>query len=153
MRILPLYLLLVGTPLLGLIGLLRVGERLEAPPSVAGTWNVDSAFTRAVERGCFPSAFAEATTLEVTQSGRFIRLTANDPAATLFEGRLTDGGLVARGIRVAPASPTCTAPRPAELRLRLIDGDGVQQLAGSWGLPTCVACRALPFRATRSLAS
>jgi len=154
MRILPLYLLLVGTPLLGLVGLLRVGERIEAPSAIAGTWAVDSAFSRAVERGCFPRAFAEATAFEITQSGRFVRLTANDAAATTFEGRLDGGALVARGARAAPttALPQCAAPRATELRLRLLDDAGTQQLAGSWGLPECAACRALPFRATRQLA-
>jgi hypothetical protein len=39
-----LYLILVGLPILGILGLLRAGQNLSAPISVAGTWETQLSF-------------------------------------------------------------------------------------------------------------
>jgi hypothetical protein len=54
------YLFLVGIPLAGLMGILKIGEGLEAPRPVAGTWvAVEGASRAAWEAGCRTSAAAE----------------------------------------------------------------------------------------------
>jgi hypothetical protein len=54
------YLFLVGVPLAGLMGILRIGEGLEAPRPVAGTWVAVEGKSRAAwEAGCRTSAGAD----------------------------------------------------------------------------------------------
>jgi hypothetical protein len=65
----------VGLPLLGLLGVLRLGRGLQAPPSVDGTWRTDSggagrglAALLPLGRGAGP------VHLEVRQSGTYLSL-------------------------------------------------------------------------------
>ena len=54
------YLFLVGIPLAGLMGILKIGEGLEAPRPVAGNWvAVEGASRGAWEPGCRTSAAAD----------------------------------------------------------------------------------------------
>jgi hypothetical protein len=54
------YLFLVGIPLAGLMGILKIGEGLKAPRPLAGTWvAVEGASRGAWEPGCRTSAAAD----------------------------------------------------------------------------------------------
>lgn len=63
MRFFLTYALLVGAPLLVLLGVLNAGARLQAPPSVGGEWSLDVAATR-----------SSVPPLTVVQSGRVLEL-------------------------------------------------------------------------------
>jgi hypothetical protein len=61
------YLLMIGIPLLGLLWILDWGEgRLEAPPAIAGSWQIEGSLAE-----CFAAPPSE---LAVQQSGRFLQV-------------------------------------------------------------------------------
>jgi len=91
MKPILLYLVLVGLPLLGIVGLLQVGHSLSAPVSLAGKWDAQLAPAQpqdsAPEAGLF---HAGSTTVSITQSGPSLRLTFDSAPNTIFEGSIRD---------------------------------------------------------------
>lgn len=134
MRPALLYLVLVGLPLLGVLGILRAGSGLAAPPSFGGAWALAPA---SYPDGCTPPA-----ELRVAQSGRRaeVALGAETEAAEVDGRRLRTRGAVAvrggacRGWLVEAAGEG--APVPAALVGRLV--------------PEGCACAPVPFRARRA---
>lgn len=153
MKALLLYFALVGTPVAGLLLILRVGERIDAPPAVSGTWVVDDAFARAARRSCVPLDFPDQSpSLTISQSGRYLRLQFNDAGRTAMPGTLHAGTLTTR--QVLPtgegAGRACGAATLTELRLRLVKGVGGDRLSGHWTSPECEVCPALDVVAIRA---
>ena len=115
LRTAALYLALVGLPALGVAATLRVGSRIDAPPSVGGTWRVVPPAD-----GCALAAGA----LEIHQSGARLEgryVPAGGPAQTV-QGRveerrfvLADGG----GVRIVGVTRT---GRPDQLAAVLETG-------------------------------
>ena len=92
-RSLVTYVFLVGLPLAGLLGVLRAGQGLHAPPPVDGTWRTvaaasgsGAALTPLVPPGANPAQ------LEVHQSGKYLSL---DIGPLHLSGRLRGDSLVA----------------------------------------------------------
>jgi hypothetical protein len=79
LRTMVLYVGLVGVPLAGLVGVLRAGVGLAAPPAIGGAWVVEVGACPGLER------------LEIDQSGRFLRARAGGAAsdAQLDGARIT----------------------------------------------------------------
>jgi|SRR5882672_8663517 len=91
MKSILLYLLLVGVPLLGIVGLLQVGQSLAAPISLAGKWTAQ--LVPAQPQGLAGEDWLlgdGSTTLSITQSGPNFRLTFDDSPGTVFEGSIQD---------------------------------------------------------------
>jgi hypothetical protein len=86
-RVVLLYLGLVGLPVLGILGLLQVGQTLSAPISLAGTWNAqlnpDSKST-AADPGLLPQPMV----LTITQSGPDVILVFDDNQRTTLVGKI-----------------------------------------------------------------
>lgn len=136
MRTTLLYLVLVGLPALGVVGVLRLGERLSAPPSIGGTWQITSS------EGCALRPGAELT---FVQSGEHVAATW--PGGIPARGSLRNGQLV-----IAPGAsgrivPGCsgdaveiaaevTAATPTVLR-------GITRPSG------CAGCPGRAWEATR----
>jgi hypothetical protein len=101
------YLLLVGMPVLGVFALLRAGERLTAPVSVGGTWNleIDSQFVDSPACTTLSSQ-SEQPVLTISQSGPHLRLTFNDEGKTMLVGEIDDTTIVANAIRQPAAGDT-----------------------------------------------
>src|SRR5690349_18893478 len=74
------YILLVGAPLLVLMGNLHLGRRLSAPVAVYGVWDIATPISAAWS--CFDSpASLKGLALTVTQSGRTLMVsTSSDPS-------------------------------------------------------------------------
>src|SRR5436190_2119284 len=89
MKSILLYLVLVGLPLLGIVGLLQVGQGLSAPISLAGKWDVQLVPSRppdpARQDGLLRAAPA---TVNITQSGPNLRLTFDNTPSPIFEGSI-----------------------------------------------------------------
>jgi len=91
MKPILLYLVLVGLPILGIFALLRAGQKLSAPISLAGTWNArlnletppDSS-VREVPIHPGPAV------LSITQSGPHVFLTFDDLQKTTLVGKVQD---------------------------------------------------------------
>lgn len=74
LRTFILYMILVGLPLAGVAGALYLGERLEAPASVKGSWRVDAAA---------PCLAGLGETVFIAQSGPDLQLTFNAAPLTV----------------------------------------------------------------------
>src|SRR5205814_10629530 len=83
MRVVLLYLGLVGLPVLGILVLLQVGQTLSAPISLAGTWNAQlspKSEATAADLGLLPRPMV----LTITQSGSVVFLVFDDVKRTTF---------------------------------------------------------------------
>lgn len=141
------YLALVGAPLLGLLGILRAGERIVPPHHVGGEWRVDAPFATALRGPCPELAFGTGgARLDVSQSGPRARLALGDAAGTTLDARLDGVTLVAA---TAEGSPACRG-RGLRLEATLLRPDGEPQLAGAATVPGCSRCASVPFRAVRA---
>jgi len=104
-----LYLILVGLPILGTLGLLRAGQDLSAPISVAGTWEV---------RLSVPNPPSDdfrlppgPTVLKISQSGTHLllafdektRLEGNVQGMTIYAGP-AEGSNSATAVSLAPSA-------------------------------------------------
>lgn len=97
MRAVFLYLVLVGFPVLGILGLLRVGQTLSAPSSLAGRWNAQLGVpTSLVSSAGDPLIHPGATILSITQSGPQVLLTFDDIQKQPLIGTVQDSVIYAR---------------------------------------------------------
>lgn len=153
MRFISLYLVLVGTPLLGLLGILRVGETLEVPVSVGGTWAVEQATVQRIQRSCASLELpTENPTMTVSQSGRYVRVRFNDIPETSMIGRLHARTLTVRQVLASGThvENICDVTTLALLQVHLQRTAGqTDQLSGQWRMPECDVCAAQSFRAAR----
>lgn len=151
-----MYLVLVGGPLLGLLGILALGEELEAPPEIAGAWHIERPPAWALEGSCAPPSFADGLPeFTIFQSGRSVELVFHDVERTLLVGRIKAQTLTARQVRASSgqAAGLCGDTMLAVLQLQLRrQARGVDLLNGAWIIPECAACSALPMRAVRRAA-
>ena len=111
MKLVAIYLLLVGIPLAGLAAILHAGRALHAPPAIGGEWRVEGAAADSV------------ASLAISQSGEHVEVSLG---AARLRGRLAGDSVVAE--RRGSAAPCArqlharidTAARPmrmiAELR-------------------------------------
>ena len=83
MKSVVIYLILVGIPIAGVIGILRVGQRLTPPPYVGGTWAV----TIRPDSGCHPTAPNDSVTMVVSQSGPHIAVSFDNDSLPKLSGR------------------------------------------------------------------
>ena len=135
MRSVVLYFLLVGVPVLGVLGMLRLGERIVATPAVGGTWQVEGGALCAVPERTF----------RVEQSGTFLRVLL--PGRVGLPARLARGMLSADGGARSDISPGC---RNGDVRLRARVGAGVpDRIEGMVGVPGCAGCPMAAFAAVR----
>ena len=107
-RVALLYLSLVGLPVLGILGLLQVGQTLSAPISLAGTWNAqlnpDSEST-AAKSGLLPQPMV----LTITQSGPDVILVFDDNQQTTLVGKIQGATIDATALRHERTTATYAA--------------------------------------------
>lgn len=87
MKIIGQYILMVGLPLLCLLGVLWAGADLQAPQSVNGVWTV--AITSSGDAGCAGfSAWEGEPQLVIAQSGNALTLQFNNLSFPRLDGKL-----------------------------------------------------------------
>jgi hypothetical protein len=133
------YVLLVGIPLTILIGTLRAGAYLSAPPAVSGAWTVEPA----PNKRAGPLADANPPTLNIYQTGADLLIAFNDPPQTTLAGHLANG-------RIAAASSTLGRGTALRLEAALTAKPGHRSMQGRLLFDGCAACAPVPFRATKS---
>jgi hypothetical protein len=140
------YLFLVGIPLAGLMGILKIGEGLEAPRPVAGTWvAVEGASRAAWEAGCRTSAAADEeegpSEVRLDQSGA--RVNVFWPAVRADKFHLTVIGDSVQGKLTLQASEGCPG---GELTLhgeiREVNARG--RITGELRREDCPNCQPIP---------
>ncbi len=146
MKTILIYVLLVGAPLLGLLGILRAGERIVPPRHVGGGWAVEPTFAAALRAACPDLVFpAAGPVLDVSQSGTRAVLTLNDSAATALDARLDGDALSAA---TAEGTAACGG-RGLRLMAMLRAEPDPPRLEGALTLPGCPSCAPVPLRAAR----
>jgi hypothetical protein len=98
-----LYVFLVGTPLLGLAAILHHGRRLQAPPSIGGAWRVETVAAAGGAGDC--AALAPGAVVDVSQSGRYVTVTAGRAASTVVAPARLDAGALRGTVSGASACP------------------------------------------------
>jgi hypothetical protein len=132
------YVLFVGVPLLILIGTLRAGADLSAPPAVSGDWTVEPAPNKCAES----LANASQPALSIYQTGSNLLIAFNDPRKTTLAGKLEDGSVTA-------VSAT-TGGHALRLEAAVSGKPGHRSLQGRLSFDGSNACASVPFRAVKS---
>jgi len=159
-KIVVAYIFLVGLPVLGLVGILRAGGSLAAPPAIHGPWEVSADFTswRGVPCGQWLTDAGQPL-MTITQAAAEMSVSLNNPEKTILTGTLTGNTLDAMVPCVAGSaaagSPNSSYEYPLHSSLHLhavINGQGTARfLTGSISLDGCVKCVPTHFRAVRPL--
>lgn len=133
MKALTHYLLLVGIPVLGVLGVLQLGQGLTAPKAVAGTWTLEAVSPPSGNATCAVlKEAAQAQTLAIEQSGPELMLELGEMRV---DGRI-DGNVV----RAASAPVSIDAS---------LEPSGAMR--GALSFPSCPASSRLTFTAARQL--
>ena len=94
------YLLLVGVPVLGLLGILEAGRAITAPLSVGGDWALE--FDPAAPCATGPASLQQPA-LSISQSGTEALITVNDGHATTLEATINGSALTAKSLKASIA--------------------------------------------------
>ena len=149
MRHLISYLLFVGIPLAGLLGVLRVGQGLQAPAAVHGAWAVQpmAASGRACARYLLSGGDS---TLALTQSGRQLSGGLGPARDVALRGALSGTELALQGV-VPPGDALrlagCTPGDTLRLTGQLIRDGRVRTLEASLWSSGCAECGSVAFTA------
>lgn len=149
------YVLLVGLPIVGLLGVLRSGRSLKAPLSIDGVWQFQADTSQLAALPC-GKALSENpdTALAISQSGNNFTLSfANGPKSTAFG--VLDGVTVKASIAPAGdwlAQQSCGSDRELVLLATLDPQANPRSLTGELSIPNCSECKAVAFHATRQVA-
>ena len=154
MRDLVAYLLVVGTPLLGLLGVLRVGERVRAPVAVHGAYVLhvgDPSWAQA--QPCLRYLLSGSdSTLHITQAGAQLAATLGPEGNVSLRGELTrDTVRLAGAIEAAamPDSVRCAQGDSLSLLAVATRDNAMKRLHGALVAASCTACGAIQVSAER----
>ena len=138
MHLLLIYVLFVGLPLLGILGLLEAGRDLQAPRSVSGKWEVRSDLSPLARTPCaYLVRNIRQPALTVSQSGPVLSIAVNNESGTMLAGRI-DQSVVSADIG---SEQLCS------LRAELAKPKGTT-LAGAISV-NCPGCQPVPFQAVK----
>lgn len=146
-RLFVAYACLVGTPVGGVLGTLWLGQRLVAPLSVSGAWNVEMDAARLKEDVCVASMGIRQPFMEVSQSGPHLTVRLGNRQKTILAGTIDQAIL-----RVGAASGRglgCTDPLSLRLLANVTGRGDHRILTGTMSIAGCARCPPIPFRAVR----
>jgi hypothetical protein len=119
------YLLLVGLPVMGLLGILEAGRGIPAPLSIGGEWTME--FDPAAHCANGPADLRQPA-LNISQSGAQALITVNDGHATTLEATIDGAALTAKSPTAGIAASI--AGKPGERTLQgEMDFDGCAPVA------------------------
>ena len=146
------YVLLVGLPIVGLVGVLKRGRSLTAPISVDGVWQVQADPIQVAALPCGKAlAYNPDTALAISQSGRNFTLTlVNGPKST-GSGVLDGTALTASVVPSAAWSEVagCGTGRELSLVATVDPKTDPRSLAGMLSVSNCPSCASVKFHAVR----
>lgn len=151
------YVFLVGLPLVGLLGILRAGQHLTPPISVAGAWNVDADLSALASAGYGQLLTgARQPFLTISQSGTSLVFSLNNPQRTTLSGTIHDTTLTIGPEHSEGFEGTgghCGDPRAIYLKAVVYKQGGQRVLTGILGIRSCEKCVPVSFRAVRQVLS
>ena len=145
------YILLVGFPLLGLAGIMRVGRHLPAPMSVDGTWRIEADSSHLAGQPCSETLSSMAhSSLVISQSGKDLQLSFSNAAKTAGSGVIEGKTLTAATVPVkgAPREAGCGEQGPV-LTASVDPKSEPRTLTGELTVAGCPACAPVQFHAMR----
>lgn len=153
MRLIILYILLVGAMLVGLLEILRVGEKMKAPEDVSGNWTIDKQTQSQIQSNCGNIIFFKQNAdFNIEQSGKYLELTLSDASNTKMEGKLENDSLKFSGTLPSTSNinKSCSNEIRVELSLKLIKRSGSpEEFTGVWSTPNCSLCQNVDFSAVK----
>lgn len=147
------YLILVGTPLIGLLVILHLGQGLSAPISVRGLWSLDADFSPLKGSPCadlFNTINQPA--LSISQSGKHLLLSLNAGEKVALRGECGENTITADLLNRpddAALSKTCVAARTIHIEATVNTEAAQTRLNGLLTIPACPECGPVPFTAIR----
>ncbi len=138
------YVFLVGVPILGLAGVLRVGRHISAPISVDGVWKLQN--SDLAELSCPQLATALQDGITISQSGKELEVglgtTAQTAAANLNETTIK-GAL--------PVLPACGNDRQLTLVATVDPVANPRTMSGKLTMAGCSSCTPVTIQAVRQV--
>lgn len=153
MRAILIYLLTVGTPLLGVFGVLHVGRDIRPTTSLAGEWDLEADFAPLAGSPCAKLVTTiKQPALNIAQSGRRLILRLNNEMKTTlrgeFQGAALEGGTRPSGPLTGDVS--CTGPGAAYLEAEVKNDEARPgNLTGRLMIAGCPGCPPVIFKAIR----
>jgi hypothetical protein len=145
------YVLLVGLPIAGLVGVLKSGRTLTPPISVDGLWYLQIDPERLASLPCGKAlADSPETVLAISQSGKNFTLSLTNGPKSTASGMI-EGAAVKASIAPAPDWSAQAGCGDQELTMTAtVDAKAdPRTLAGQLSVNHCPSCSAIEFHATR----
>jgi hypothetical protein len=147
------YILLVGLPILGLIGVLRKGRSVSAPISVDGSWTIQTNSLGALPCGNSPVGSPDQT-LAISQSGETFTLSLAGAQKEPIFGVLKGTILKASGPSSAwPGENGCASGHDFSLLATVDPKANPRSLSGTVSLNGCASCTPVEFLAVRQVSA
>jgi hypothetical protein len=147
------YVLLVGLPIVGLVGVLKTGRTLKAPISVDGSWQLQADPVRLATLPCGKALAEDDAALVISQSGKNFTLgISNGPKSNgsgVIEGRNLTASIAPSGDESAQAF---CGGNELSLIATVDPNTDPRSLAGKLWVKNCSSCEPVEFRATRQVA-
>jgi hypothetical protein len=143
------YILLVGLPILGLVGILKRGHKITAPVSVDGVWKLHADAAHLAALPCGKSlAAAPDIAMAISQSGGNFTWSLVDGPKSAGSGVLEGATLKAAVVPSAPWSSEADCGRGHEFTLlATVDPKTTpRSLTGTLSLNDCPSCGTVEFR-------
>lgn len=148
-KLMVAYICLVGIPLLGLIAIVHEGQRLSAPASVGGSWNLDGDFAAWLGKPCADQLTgAGRPALDISQSGNMLSIVLGDAPAMPLTGTI-QGRTLTAGAKTPAFSGTANCNAAIGVKATASKDGDQRTLTGTLRLNTCASCALVAFRAVR----
>jgi hypothetical protein len=142
------YILLVGLPVLILVGVLKTGGSLSPPLSIDGIWRIQGESATVATLLCLrPLADPPEISISISQSGRLIELAMGQSGNMRSRGVLEGNTITASSLR--PAISEGCARSEVALTANVDPNTKPRSLTGTLSTPGCSACADVVFRAVR----
>lgn len=151
MRHLFAYLLFVGVPFAGLLGVLRLGNGIAAPMAVHGSYAVAGMADGRAPCYAYLLTGAEST-FTVAQSGRQLTVTLGPAANVTLTGTISGADVTLDGVLAfgtTPDSVLCARGDTIRAVARAHRDERVKRLDATLFTTSCAECAPITFRASR----
>lgn len=148
MKIILIYVSIVGTLVIGILCVLWIGSHLVAPAAIGGVWKMSPDFQSKASIDCESGLdWTDQTTLTVDQSGKFVELTVNNEVPSFLAGTVQD--LTVTALASSPnrrSDPSFQFGEVSQLWADIQRHEDSEQLVGTLVIEGCPG--SLPFVAT-----
>jgi hypothetical protein len=149
-RLVVSYVLLVGIPLLGVVGVLGEGRRLTAPISIAGSWDFQIDPSAGEVQSCVAGlGFTRSSIMDISQSGRYLTLTLNSQPMVGLQGTLR-GKTVAANL-TSSLEARCNGAAGLSLTAEIDVKAAPRIMSGILMFDGCPSCGSVNFQAVRQV--